>query len=52
MENLIKEWEALAAKYEKQARKTDHNDLLAERLYSMAEVYNYCADCLRRLKDE
>ena len=53
MEKLIKEWEALAAKYDKQARDIDYNDLLAEKLYAMAEVHGYCADCLRRLeKDE
>jgi hypothetical protein len=52
MEKLIKEWEALAAKYDKQARDSVYNDLLAEKLYAMAEVYSYCADCLRRLKNE
>ena len=53
MEKLIKEWEAIAAKYYKQARDNiDYNDLLAERLFAMAEVYGYCADCLRKLKNE
>ena len=38
MEKLIKEWEALAVKYDKQAHNIDYDDLLAEKLYAMAEV--------------
>ena len=52
MEKLIKEWEALAKKYSKESRKNYINDLVAERYFAMAEVYDYCADCLRRLKHE
>jgi hypothetical protein len=50
MKKLIEQWEKLAEKYEKQARDNDHNALIQERLFVMAEIYRYCADCLRRLK--